>query len=252
MGLSSLRIEDITLHNYIKHEVAGLNFVEQLSNQSLTYSSTLDLWLPSYTDLIPSPVSVGRGWTVFDETSSYIDTGSEQTSRISVAGASTYDVNYILGGIRNPNTTPTTVTYTWNYVSVIDGWPGGDPPDIPIVAIDVVGTSRSGFQLGSGHVSSRDVSLHVFAPNNAERDDITEALFDALYNKMITVVDYAQGDYLDSDGFFDSSFTAPTNSAPSTLLFDNVTSRTINSSVDWTDLNRYRSVVSFNMVSYIE
>jgi len=252
MGLSLLRIEDITIYNYIKYQVIGLEFVESLIDQPLTYNSQLDMYFPSYDNFEPSPVSKGRGWAVFDEVLGEIDTSSEQASRVTVPGTTSYDVNYILGGIKNPDAVPTTADFSWYYVSVIDGWPGIDPPPLPTVAVDITGTVRRGFQLGLGHLSSRRVNLHVFATNNAERDDIVEALFNGLFNKSTKLIDYSQGDYLDHNGFFDSSFTQPTLPASSKIHFDNVSSRTMNNIGEWSDLNKYRANVSFDAVTYIQ
>lgn len=251
MSLSRLRIEDISIYNYIKYEILGLHFVEQLQNQTLEYNSSLGMYLPSYEDLEPSPVSKGRGWVLFDEVSDSIDISQEQSNRVVVSGATTYEVNYVLGAIRNPDTTPTSVSYYWNYVSVVDGWPGTNTPDLPIVAIDIESGSRDGFQLGGGYRSSRGVDIHVFATTNGERDDITDTLFDNLYNRRIPVIDYSQGDYLDHNGFYDNSFAAP-QLGTAHIYFDNVQYRTVNNPSDWSDLNQYRSVISLTAVSFIE
>jgi len=160
-------------------------------------------------------------------------------------------VNYILGAIRNPDTPPSSVSYYWNYVSVVDGWPGINIPDLPIVAIDIESGNREGFQLGGGHKSVRGVDIHVFATGNGERDDITETLFDSLYNRRIPVIDYSQGDYLSHDGFYDSSFTSPSITSAH-IYFENVKYRTVNNPSDWSDLNQYRSVISLNVVSFVE
>jgi hypothetical protein len=246
------RLEDITLYNYLKYEVLGCYFIERLEDVSLTYSATHSLYLPDYSDYDPSPASVGRGWVPFDESGGSIDTAAEQTTRVSVTGASTYTVNYLLGGIQNPNTVPTAVSFYWNYVSVVEGWPGGNPPPIPIVAIDILGYQQAGWQLGSGHIKSRAVSAYIFAHNKAERDDITEVLYDALYNKAAKLIDYSTGDYLASDGTFNSSFAALPITGTGKLYFDNVQARVINIANDWSDLNKFRSSVSFTMTSYVD
>lgn len=251
MSLSRLRIEDITVYNYIKYEVLAKEFVERLQNQSITYNSSLDMYLPSYDGLEPSPVSRGRGWVLFDEVSGGIDSTQEQTSRVSVTGASTYEVNYILGGIKNPDTQPTAVSYDWNYVSVLDSWPGTDPPPLPIVAIDMDSGIRSGFQLGGGYKSERGLSIHIFATSNAERDDLTDTIFDNLFNHRIEVTDYSQGDYLDYNGLYDSTFTRP-SLGTAKLYFEDVSYRNINLPGDWSDLNQHRSVISLNVTSYID
>jgi len=250
MTLSRLRIEDISLFNFIKYNVLGYSFIEQLSSVSVSYNSSLDLYVPDYTDYIPSPGGSGRGWVPFDELAGAIDTTIEQTARVSVVGASSYRVNYLLGGIESAET-PTSVSFYWNYVSVIDGWPGVTPPTTPIVAIDIQGSKRAGFQLGSGFLQKRDVYIHIFATNSAERYDITEVIFNALYNKSIKLLDYSAGDYLDYDGFYNSSFTSTAVTGTSNLYFEDVSSRNVDFPGDWSDVNKYRSVISFTMFSYV-
>ena len=187
---------------------------------------------------------------MFDELSGSVDISQEQTSRVSVTGASVYSVNYFLGGIKNPDTIPTSVSYYWNYISVIDGWPGTTPPSLPIVAVDMTGGGRTGYQLGGGYLSNRSVSLHIFATGNGERDDITETLFDSLYNCSIPLRDYRQGDYLDYDGLYDDSFTGSIIDNKR-LFFENVSYRVLNLPLDWADLNQFRSIITFDMVSYM-
>lgn len=246
------RLEDITLYNYLKYEVLGYHFIEHLEDVSLTYNSIYGLYLPDYSDYDPSPASAGRGWVPFDEVGGSIDTTLEQTTRVSVTGASTYTVNYLLGGIKNTNTVPTAASFYWNYVSVVEGWPGGDPPPLPIVAIDVLGYQQYGWQLGPGHRKARQVSAYIFAHNKAERDDITEVLYDALYNNATKLIDYSEGDYLVPDGTFNSSFTAPSIVGTDRLLFDNVQARVLNITNDWSDLNKFRTSISFTMTSYVD
>lgn len=250
MAISRARLEDISLHNYIKYQVLGLEFVEIYSNQELLYDTTTGLYRPSVDGLSPSPISVGRGWVPFDESSSQIVLSSEQAARVTVAGASTYTVNYILGGIKDPDSVPTTVTYTYNYVSVVDGWPGSVVPDLPVVSIDVYSQKRSGLQLGPGFISRRAVDLHIFGSTAAERDDLKELLFDALYSKSTSVLDYSAGDYITPTGYYDSTFSASAVSVGPRMFFENVSERNVSNFVDWSDINRYRAVVSFDLVVY--
>lgn len=250
MTLSRLRIEGISLFNYIKYSVLGYSFIEHLTSIPVSYDSTLDLYVPDYADYEPSPVSVGRGWVPFDELGGSIDTTTEQTTRVSVSGATTYRVNYVIGGIESDET-PTSVSFYWDYVSVVSGWPGVSPPPVPVVAVDIHGATRNGFQLGSGFMQKRAVSLHIFASNSAERDDITDTLFAALFNKSISLIDYSDGDYLDYDGFYNSSFGNNPVSGTSNLYFDDVSYRYVDFPGDWSDINKYRSVIKFTMFSYV-
>jgi hypothetical protein len=120
------------------------------------------------------------------------------------------------------------------------------------VAIDISGTTRAGFQLGGGFINERSAALHIFASNSAERSDLVEVLYDALYNKSIRIIDYSHGDYLDNDGFYNGSFIAPTVQGVSSLYFDKINSRHINFPSDWSDVNKYRAVINFTMFSYVD
>jgi len=250
MPISRSRLEDISVQNYIKFQVLGLEFVESYTNQELLYDSNTGLYRPSVEDLYPNPVSAGRGWVPFDESSSLIDMSSEQVTRVSVSGASTYQVNYVYGGIKDPDTVPSTVSYTYNYVSVVDGWPGDNMPDLPAVAVDILGQRRTGLQLGPGFISSRATDIHIFATTAAERDDLKELLFDALYNKSISVTDYSSGDYLTADGYYDPTFAPVDVSEGSRIFFEGLSEKNITAFSDWSELNRYRAVISLDIVVY--
>lgn len=250
MPLSQYRIESINLYNYIKYEVLGLSFIEQYENEPLSYDSSTALYVPAYEDMSPSPISIGRGWTVFDEASGVIDTTAEQTSRVSVVGSSSYEIDYIRGGISS-SVTPSAVSFFYNYVSVLDGWPGTTPPELPIVAIDIVDQKRQGFQLGLGYTSLRGVDLHIFASTAAERDDLSEVLFDALYLKSIPLVDYTTGDYLSPNGKYDSSFSRVFLTKTPKMYFDSVVNKNVSiPTTDWSDLNRNRAIISFDAFVY--
>ena len=202
----------------------------------------------------------------------------EQSDRITVYDAdgiiisdSNYLVDYIDGRIITDGTvTPVYIDYYWNYVSLVDEWAAVEAADPPVVVIDMHGTDKSGYQLGGGKKQVRKVDLHVFATNPSERNDIVEELVDALFNKSAPLYDFPLGTMLDYDGTW---YGRKENSNKLTSLFNrqrashvignmefmNVTSRHISlplvmtrdrNEVMLSDLNAYRSKVSFDLVTY--
>lgn len=196
-----------------------------------------------------------------------------------VVPASDYMIDYIDGRIITPfNLVSPTVDFTWNYVSIVDEWAAIEAADPPVVVIDMHGTDKAGYQLGGGRKTTRKIDIHIFASHTAERNDIVETLYDGLYLKSCPVYDFPTGTVLDYDGTFygrksvdfDDMLSESDNkltylfdrkkvSNVSSLQFDSVTARHVNlplvmsrgrDEVMLSDLNAYRSKVSFDMVSY--
>lgn len=184
-----------------------------------------------------------------------------------------YMIDYIDGRIISSRALETPyVSYYWNYVSVVDEWAAVEASETPVVVIDVHGTDKSGYQLGGGKKIIRKVDIHVFASNPAERNDLIESLFDGLYNRSCSLYEFPTGSVLDYDGTFygrrDTStpankltflFSRESVSNMESLYFDNVTSRHISlplllsqsgDKIMLSDLNSYRSKISFNLFSY--
>jgi len=182
-----------------------------------------------------------------------------------------YMVDYIDGRIiTGPNITPTHVSYNWNYISLVDEWAAVEAADPPVVVIDMHGTDKAGYQLGGGKKQMRKVDLHVFATNPAERNDIVEELVDSLFNRSAPLYNFPLGTMLDYDGTWygrkenDNKLTSLFNRQHASNIignmeFLNVTSRHISlplvmtrdrNEVMLSDLNAYRSKVSFNLITY--
>ena len=182
-----------------------------------------------------------------------------------------YIVDYIDGRIvTDPGVIPSHATYHWNYVSLVDEWAAVEAADPPVVVIDMHGTDKSGYQLGGGKKQMRKVDLHVFATNPAERNDIVEELVDSLFNKSAPLYDFPLGTMLDYDGTWygrkenDNKLTSLFNRQHAShvignMEFENVTSRHVSlplvmtrdrNEVMLSDLNAYRSKVSFDLITY--
>jgi len=272
MTFSLLRMEDMSLQHWLKDVVLPLKWAERVINDPLIYNNDKQrveaqiIWLPNFLD-------EGRGWVFFDPggTGSCVTTDiptTEQSTRVTVKNAaaatitsSLYTVNYLDGAIILPGgatTTaegvPTTVDFTQFYASFIDGWPGTEPPELPIVSVEISGFKKDPFQIGGGRKAIRAVSIHIFASSSAERDDLTEFLYDAVYNRHIPVFDFREGEPLNYDGTFNSSWAGTllqldTND-DSLFYFRDVKATNITGRQDWSDLNRWRSKITFVMESY--
>ena len=284
-----LRKEDTSLYLYIKD--LALNYFVEFQKQENLFKveemsqGTSDVYeIDSL--LEPSPFERGRGLVYFDEgfdsclvnSTTYSGT-PEQSSRVTVydqsmvvISATSYMLDYIDGRVVcGKNVTPTYIDYYWNYVSVVDEWSAIQAADSPVVVVDISGTDKKGFQLGGGKQVDRKVNIHVFASSTAERNDLTEVIYDALYLKSCAFYELPQGSVLDYDGTFygrrensnkeETLFSRETVSGTSRLMFENVTSRHINlpiamskgrDDIMLSDLNAYRSKLTFDLRTYVE
>lgn len=242
-----LRVYDASIVNYIKYEVLPVHFTETIEDEPLVFDSNLGGYVTNSL-MEPSPTSRGRGWVLFDEVEvngrTFVDTTAEQTNQITVVGASSYTIDYINGVVKNPDTAPTSVTYSWYYVSLVEGWPGIDPPPLPVVAVDIDNTKKNPFQLGGG---SRDIitgAVYIFATSEVEKKEITSVIEQSLYNKTLVIGNWHEGGYLDFDGTY-TGFQSTTVSGVSVGYFTNVSSDLKGPRMDWSEINRHRSKVSF-------
>jgi hypothetical protein len=180
-------------------------------------------------------------------------------------------IDYLDGRIITSGTClPTFVSYAWHYVSIVDEWAAIEAAAPPVIVIDLYGTDKAGYQLGGGRKVIRKVDIHIFASSPAERNDIVETVYDSLYNKSCPLYDFPEGTMLDFDGtwfkrkedlnkltsVFDRT-TVP--DIIGNLQFENTTSRNVSlplvmtrdsNAVMLSDLNAYRSKISFDLVSY--
>lgn len=268
---SLLKMEDMSLQHWIKETLLPMKFVEQVVNCPLTYNADKGrfeasiIWLPNFLD-------EGRGWTYFEPygynticVNSVPQT--EQTSRVTVYNENGgvidrahYTINYLdgaiiaNGGTSTPDGVPTKVDFFQHYVSVMDGWPGTNPPDSPVVAVEMGSFKKGPYQIGPGRTSNRNVTLHIFATSSSERDDLTEFLYDAFYNRNLVVLDYREGEPLNYDGTYNTAWAGSIlqlDTGDDALLhFENVRAQPISVREEWSDLNMWRSKVTFVAKSY--
>jgi len=284
----NLRKEDASVYLYLKDLVLA-DFIELQHKDALVYSSrlstdTFDVY-EIETFLDPTPFERGRGLAYFDDLTGQplvctptISGSPEQSNRVTVFDKdlnviddTTYIVDYLDGRITvDPGVVPAYVDYYWHYVSLVDEWSAISASDPPVVVIDMNATIKKGFQLGGGKLTERKVSLIIFASSTAERNDLAEVLHDGLYNKSCPYYDFPEGTVLDFDGTFrgrrytsdkaDNLFLRTTVSGVSNLRFENVATKHIslpivmstgNDEVALSDLNAYRSKITFDLTSFI-
>jgi hypothetical protein len=218
--------------------------------------------------MLPSVISKGRGWAYLDTPTSTVEQTSSGTisvydSEYDIIDSSNYIIDYIDGRVilANPAIVPATIDYKWHYVSIIDSWKDvQEVSDLPIVVIGVSKFHKEGFQLGGGRYVPRQIDINIFASNSAERDDITETLYDALYQKSCIYQSFPKGTMINWDGTWNNNYQYATISGSSSLKFGNVVATTVRvatatPSMDTTilsDINRYRSRISFDMFHWEE
>lgn len=242
-----LRLYDSSIYNYLRYEVIPLHFSERVENDLLVYDAKSDSYVLN-SKMQPSPVSTGRGFVLFDEDTVngrlVANTTSEQASQVAVSGPSVYDIDYVNGRILNADSPPTSISYRWYYVSFIQGWPGSDPPPLPCVALDIETNKKAGYQLGGGSKDTVHGAVHVFATSEAEKKDITDTIYQAMYNRTISIRNWHEGSYLDYDGTYTGFVPGPVEGV-SNGFFKDVTASYVSARLSWSELNRYRSKLDF-------
>lgn len=288
--MKALRKTDLSLYYYLK-DIVLIEYIEQEEYITLGYMPEFSCENTSYvyealTNMLPSPTERGRGWVYFDDDVGYTlcntatSSGTpEQSNRVTVYDASysgisdqEYMIDYLDGRIVTSGTvTPVYVSYYWNYVSLVDEWAAIEAADPPVVVIDIMGTDKMGYQLGGGRKSQRKVDLHIFASSTAERNDLTEHLYDALYLKGAPLYEFPEGTVLDYDGTWygrrdnmnksETLFSRDRVSGVTRLSFENVVARHVSlpmlmtrnrDEIMLSDLNAYRAKISFDLISYTD
>lgn len=271
MTATLARMEDRSLQHWIKGTLLPMRWIEKVVNVPLTYNPDKAryeaeiVWLPNFLD-------EGRGWVYFDAygQNSICSNGvpaNEQTSRVTVYNQSGgvidpshYTVNYLdgaiiaSGGTSTPDGTPTTVDFYQHQVATVDGWPGTNPPDAPVVAVEMGSYRKNPYQIGPGRISQRNMTVHVFATDSGQRDDLTEFLYDAFYNRHLVVMDFRQGEPLNYDGTYNTDWQGNVlqldNNDDALFHFRNVRAELLNFREEWSDITHWRSKITFVAESY--
>ena len=272
MTVTLAKLEDMSLQHWLKEVILPIKWTERVVNNPLTFSPERERFEADIT-WFPNFMQDGRGWVYFEAvTSGTLVPNSpptaEQTTQVEVRNASGgvidssfYTINYkdgaiiASGGTTTPDGVPTEVDYSQYYVSLLDAWPGVDPPDAPIVAVEMGPYKKEGRQLGGGRKAIRTFTIHLFATSSSERDDLTEWLYDSFFQRHLPVVDYRDGEPLKYDGTFNSSYTGDLlkldNNDDALFYFDKVIAEPININFgEIDDINRFRAKITLTASSY--
>lgn len=278
--MKRLRSEDLSLHHYLRtyalrdfietERSVPLEFSPDMSQEgSYVYTAVVE------SDMRPISTSRGRGWVYLDEPFPVCSGAGflvqEQSDAIVVYDALggiidpiNYMVDYVDGRIVMPNRnlSPAFIDYKWYYVALVNDWDVLENSGVPIVAVDISSTNKEGFQLGGGRYVKRRVDLYVFGTDQANRDDVGESIYDALYLRSCANQTFSKGTILDWDGTFNLEYVYDVFLLSSTLKFENVRmrntwpdARLMIPSRDQTmmsELNRYRTTISFELYHYEE
>ena len=226
--MKSITKEDLSLTNYIKNyvlrefietETAPLTLSKDSSNNSYVYQSV--------SSMHPLPTSRGRGWCYLDNP---FDTTEQQNSVVvhdrfgAVVDPSNYIVDYLDGRVifADQSIIPVSVSYRWHYISVLDEWNILPTSQIPVVVIDISGFKKEGFQFSAGKRVPRDVVFHIFATDTAERDVISESIYDGIYLQSCPNQQFPQGYMIEWDGTWNQhyEYAIPLDASP--LKFEKV------------------------------
>jgi hypothetical protein len=278
-------IKDVILADFVEQEQRiTLKYMPEISSSNSYVYEALTEMIPFPTDRGRGWVYFDEGFYVdcFCSTCSGI---VEQSNRITVYSCTLsgntqvltpisdgeYMIDYIDGRVITSGTvTPAFIDYYWNYVSVVDEWSVVEAAEAPVVVIDMMQTDKAGYQLGGGRKTDRKIDVHIFASCTAERNDLAEAIYDGLYLKSAPLYDFPKGGVLDYDGTFygrrynmNKDETPFDNTVEGSIIgnmeFENVTARHVNlplimtrsrDEVMLSDLNAYRSKVSFDLITY--
>jgi len=272
MTVTLAKLEDMSLQHWLKEVILPISWAERVVNNPLTYSPERERFEANIT-WFPNFLQDGRGWVYFEVVTSGTcipnsPPTAEQTTQVVVRNASggvidpsNYTVNYkdgaiiASGGTTTPDGVPTEVDYSQYYVSLLDAWPGIDPPDGPILAVEMGGYKKEGRQLGGGRKNIRTFTIHLFATSSSERDDLTEWIYDSFFQRHIPVVDYRDGEPLNYDGTFNTSYTGDLlqldNNDDALFYFDKIVAEPINiNRSDIDDINRFRAKITLTASSY--
>lgn len=284
-----LRKEDLSVYRYFR-DIVLKDFNEYQEKDELIFNndrSTSSLAVYSISTLnTPYPFEHGRGIVYFDdlENTCLVNTTTisgtpEQSNRVyiydenlTLLDENLYRVDYVDGNILiDPSIVPKYIDYYWHYISLVDEWSNLSAASAPVVVLDIAGTIKTGYQLGGGKKIIRKGNIYIFASSSSERSDLTELIYDNMYLKNCPLYDFERGSVLDFDGTFfnrknnydktTNLFSRNTISGTSNLRFEEVEARNINlpltmsrrnESATLSDLNAFRSRISFDLVSYTQ
>lgn len=208
---------------------------------------------------VPLPGERGRGFCPFNTASGIfgecsVASGIYVYDSMDVVNASEYTIDYITASVLMlTGTEPVAVKAPWYYVSVVEEWPEGDIPTLPLVVVSPQQFGAEGYQLGGGKKPLLKYNTYIFATSTSELDDLCGKLFDSLYLKSTNLYTFDNGDMFNTDGTYNYDFDCSVSFNPSVLYFEDVSVKYTRFKLyDSFDINMYRAQLDFIITAYIE
>lgn len=255
-GLKDLRLIDLNLISIIKE------IMLPVEGYVTRFSETIS---PGAQDEDPE-----TGLTVTPYKSTYYDwvyynpdpsnpalTGLLTTPTLSTSGSLAY-IDYKNGTVYYSGTQTANITATYDYYSVYvqDGFPdwGEDIKDwedmrLPLISIDHSTRRNIPFQLGGGYSQDRSFLIDIIANSDPQRDDLTEAIENALRYDYDNTINYSYGFPTKFNGDKNLTFDRGPATRWKTIRFNDVSSKVIRSPFA-EDKFRHRSLISLEITTW--
>ena len=142
--MKQLRKEDLSLHHFIRFSVLN-EYIEEDVNVPLEYlpdvSISDSMVYQAVSSRTPSPTNLGRGWVYLDSYGSITEQQNAVTvydANSAVISGTEYMIDYIDGRVITSGTiTPSTVTYKYFYVSLVNEWEDIEAAGEAVVVINL-------------------------------------------------------------------------------------------------------------------
>lgn len=256
-GLKDLRLIDLNLISIIKEKMLPIEgYVTRVSETISPGAQEED---PDGNGLILTPYkSTYYDWVYYNpDPSNPALSGLLTVPTLSSSGSLAF-VDYKNGTVYYSGVQSNSVTMTYDYYSVyvVDGYPdwGEDIKDwdqmrIPMISIDHSTRNNTPFQLGGGYQQNRSFIIDIVANNDPQRDDLAEAVENALRYDYDNTINYTYGFPLNFNGSINGNFDRGPASRWKTIRFDDVSSRVIRSPIE-EDKLRHRTIIRLDIETY--
>lgn len=255
-GLSDARQIDLNLYYIIKEKILPLEgyvgrFTETISAGSPETDQDTGLTVTPY-------VAQERDWVYYNpDPSNPSLSGVWTVPTISVSGDIAW-MDYLNGTVYYSGVKTNTIDIDyWAYsVKVFDGYPDWfeDPKrvsdiKIPMVTIDLNRRSNAPHQIGGGFSQTRHFLIDILAMSDVQRDDIAEAIEDALRYTQTETIDYTFGFPTLFNGDRNTSFDRGPGSRWKNIRFEDTDSKVIRNPFE-IDKFRHRTAITLSVLTY--
>jgi hypothetical protein len=130
--------------------------------------------IDSSSGYIPLPSERGRGFCPFTLASGIFgncvfDSSIVVHDSVGVVDNSEYSIDFVNASVDMISSAiPVEITAPWYYISIVERWPEGDIPSLPLVVISNSKYSAEGYQLGGGRKPTLKYEIYIFASSAVE------------------------------------------------------------------------------------